>query len=181
MPTSPTSDSDECPPAATAVSFEEVYDRLKAMASRQLRRGARATLDTTALVHEVWLRFDGSRGLAFEHSAQFFAYAARAMRHVLIDRARTRMRQKAGGEWQRITFTGNAEAQPAFDGAEQILALDEALTRLERSDPRAARVVELRYFAGLSADQAAVLLQVTRRTVDRDWRYASAFLRAAVD
>jgi RNA polymerase sigma factor (TIGR02999 family) len=181
MPTNPTPGSDELPPEATAVSFEAVYDRLKAMASRQLGRGARSTMDTTALVHEVWLRFDGTRGLSFEHSAQFFAYAARAMRHVLIDRARTRMRQKAGGEWQRVTFTGNAEALPAFESAEQILALDEALTQLEQSDSRAARVVELRYFAGLSADQIAVLLQVTRRTVDRDWRYASAFLRAAVD
>lgn len=151
------------------------------MASRQLGRGARGTLDTTALVHEVWLRFDGSRALSFEHSAQFFAYAARAMRHVLIDRARARLRQKSGGEWRRVTFTGNAEALSAFDSAEQVLALDEALTRLEQSDPRAARVVELRYFAGLSAEQAAVLLQVTRRTVDRDWRYASAFLRAAVE
>jgi RNA polymerase sigma factor (TIGR02999 family) len=181
MPTSPAPGSDERPVDACAVSFEAVYDRLKAMASRQLGRNARGTLDTTALVHEVWLRFDGSRGLSFEHSAQFFAYAARAMRHVLIDRARARMRQKAGGEWLRVTFTANAEALSAFDGAEQVLALDEALQRLEQSDARAARVVELRYFAGLSAEQVAVLLQVTRRTVDRDWRYASAFLRAAID
>lgn len=181
MPTSQTPGSDEQPIEVATVSFEAVYDRLKAMASRQLGRGARGTLDTTALVHEVWLRFDGSRALSFEHSAQFFAYAARAMRHVLIDRARARLRQKSGGEWRRVTFTGNAEALSAFDSAEQVLALDEALTRLELSDPRAARVVELRYFAGLSADQAAVLLQVTRRTVDRDWRYASAFLRAAVE
>jgi len=173
--------SDAPEAASPAVSFDAVYDRLKAMASRQLGRGARNTLDTTALVHEAWLRFESARNLSFEHSAQFFAYAARAMRHVLIDHARARMRHKAGGEWMRVTFTANADSVPAIDSAEQVLALDEALNRLELTDARAARVVELRYFAGLSADQIAELLKVTRRTVDRDWRYASAFLHAAID
>ncbi len=164
-----------------AAGFEKVYDRLKAMASRQLGRGGRNTLDTTALVHEVWLKFEAGRHLSFEHSAQFFAYAARAMRHVLIDRARARMRQKAGGDWMRVTFSANAGDLSAFDSAEQVLALDAALNQLEQSDPRAAKVVELRYFAGLSTDQVAELLQVTRRTVDRDWRFASAYLHAAID
>ena len=181
MPTPPMPIAKDSGNSDSLADFEAVYDRLKGMASRQLGRGARGTLDTTALVHEAWLRFDGARNLSFEHSAQLFAYAARAMRHVLIDRARARMRQKAGGEWMRVTFTGNAEALSAFDSAEQVLALDEALTRLEQTDARAARVVELRYFAGLSADQVAALLQVTRRTVDRDWRYASAFLHAVID
>lgn len=181
--TTPTAepDAEQGANGASAASFEAVYDRLKAMASRQLGRGARGTLETTALVHEAWLRFEGARGLSFEHSAQFFDYAARAMRPVLIDRARARMRQKAGGDWMRVTFTANAQALSAFDGAHQILALDEALTRLEETDARAARVVELRYFAGLSADQVAAILHVTRRTVDRDWRYASAFLHTSLD
>ena len=179
MPDSQASDAPE--PKPPAISFEAVYDRLKAMASRQLGRGCRNTLDTTALVHEAWLKFEAARPLSFEHSAQFFAYAARAMRHVLIDRARARMRQKAGGEWVRITFTANADDVSAIDSAEQIIALDSALNRLELTDSRAARVVELRYFAGLSADEVAKLLEVTRRTVDRDWRYASAFLHAAID
>ena len=163
------------------IGFEAVYDRLKAMASRQLARGSRNTLDTTALVHEAWLKFEAGRGLSFEHSAQFFAYAARAMRHVLIDRARARLRQKSGGEWMRVTFTANAEAFAAFDSAEHVVALDEALQRLEQTDARAAKVVELRYFAGLSPEQVADLLQVTRRTVDRDWRFANAFLHAATE
>ena len=162
------------------IGFEAVYDRLKAIASRQLGRGARHTLDTTALVHEAWLKFGSNQGLSFEHSAQFFAYAARAMRHVLIDRARARLRQKAGGEWMRVTFTANAEGISALDSAEQVIALDQALSRLEQADARAARVVELRYFAGLSPEQVAELLQVTRRTVDRDWRFANAFLHAAI-
>ena len=167
--------------ANALIGFELVYDRLKAMASRQLGRGSRNTLDTTALVHEAWLKFEAGRDLSFEHSAQFFAYAARAMRHVLIDRARARMRQKAGGDWMRVTFTANASDLSALDSAEQVLALDAALNQLEQSDPRAAKVVELRYFAGLSPEQIAELLKVTRRTVDRDWRFASAFLHAAID
>jgi RNA polymerase sigma factor (TIGR02999 family) len=169
------------PDTDSADAFEAVYDRLKAMASRQLARGARGTLDTTALVHEAFLRVDGVRNLSFEHTAQFFAYAARAMRHVLVDRARARSRQKAGGEWLRVTFTANADAQLALDGAEQVLALDEALQQLEATDARAAQVVELRYFAGLAPEQIAAILKLTRRTVDRDWRFARAFLHAALD
>src|SRR5262245_51540993 len=142
---------DQASPAQpAAVHFEAVYDRLKAMASRQLARGARGTLDTTALVHEAWLRFAAGHALSFEPSAQFFAYAARAMRHVLVDRARARMRHKAGGQWLRVTLTGNDEARSALESAEQALALDDALTRLALVDERAAQVVELRYFAGLS-------------------------------
>ena len=164
-----------------AISFDVVYDRLKTLASRQLAHGAHNTLDTTALVHEVYLRLDGGRELAFAHPAQFFAYSARAMRHVLVDRARTRMRQKAGGDWLRVTFTANAEAQPAIESAEQALALEEALIKLEQTDERAARVVELRYFVGLTPEQVANVLGVTRRTIDRDWRYARAFLHAALE
>lgn len=173
--------SDSSEPVASAVSFEAVYDRLKAMASRQLANRGHHTLDTTALVHEAWLRFAANRNLSFAHSAQFFAYAARAMRHILIDRARARLRHKAGGEWVRVNITANADALSAIDSAEQVLELDSALALLEKADARAAKVVELRYFAGLSADQIAEVLQVTRRTIDRDWRYASAFLHAAID
>jgi len=171
------------PPGADAsvdALFDAVYDRLKAMASRQLARGARNTLDTTALVHELYLRIDRERELAFEHPAQFFAYAARAMRHLLADRARARLRLKHGGDWIRTTLATDAGDALALTGAEQALALDEALSRLEADDPRAARVVELRYFAGLPAERIADLLQLTRRTVDRDWRYARAFLHSAL-
>jgi RNA polymerase sigma factor (TIGR02999 family) len=180
--------SEPAPPVAgipagspTGISFEALYDRLKALASSQLARGARNTLETTALVHEMYLRLDGGRELQFEHPAQFFSYAARAMRHVLVDRARGRMRQKAGGDWVKVTFTANPEAQPAIESAEQALALEEALLKLEQTDERAARVVELRYFAGLAPEQIADVLGVTRRTIDRDWRYARAFLHAALE
>lgn len=162
------------------VSFEAVYERLKGMAHRHLSGGARGTLDTTALVHELYLRMDGGNALKFEHPAQFFSYAARAMRHLLMNRARDRMRHKAGGEWVRTTFASLDDAALTNASSEQALALEEALGQLEASDPRAERVFELRYFAGLSAEQISELLGQTRRTTDRDWRYARAFLIAAL-
>ncbi|MEO8460052.1 MAG: ECF-type sigma factor [Dokdonella sp.] len=176
------SSSDESGSAADSISptFEAVYDRLKELAHRQLSGGARGTLDTTALVHELYLRMEGSKGLAFERSAQFFAYAARAMRHLLMNRARDRLRQKAGGEWARVTFGTSDDAALTIASSEQALAMEEALGQLEASDARAERVFELRYFAGLSAEQIAELLGVTRRTADRDWRYARAFLISAL-
>jgi len=156
--------------------FAEVYQRLKAMAGRRLAaRGRDVTLDTTALVHELYLRIGTRAELTFAHPAQFFSYAARAMRHLLGDRARDRLRQRAGGDWTRVTLTG-ADGQLAVDSAAQALAIDEALQRLESADERAARVVELRYFAGLTLEQVAETLGLTRRTIDRDWRFARAFL-----
>ena len=161
--------------------FNALYDQLKTIANRQLARGARGTLDTTAVVHELYLRINTSRELAFEHPAQFLTYAARAMRHLLIDRARAHMRQKAGGEWVRTTLTANAEGIAEIASAEEALALDEALTQLALTDERAAHVVELRYFAGLAPEQVAEVLNLTRRTIDRDWRYACAFLHSALE
>ena len=163
------------PAAGADALFDAVYARLKAMAGRQLAGRERGSIDTTALVHELYLRLSSRRELEFQHPAQFFAYAARAMRHLLCDRARDRLRQRAGGEWHKITLTGS-DQQLAIDSAEQALALDEALALLEKEDERAARVVELRYFAGLQLEQIADMLGVTRRTVDRDWRFARAYL-----
>jgi RNA polymerase sigma factor (TIGR02999 family) len=160
--------------------FDAVYARLKAMAGRQLAgRRAGSSLDTTALVHELYLRVCAKRELQFDHPAQFFAYAARAMRHLLSDRARDRLRQQMGGDWQRITFSGTEE-QLAIDSAEQTLALDAALNRLEKIDARAAQVVELHFFSGLGMEQIAEFLQLTRRTVHRDWSFARAFLHDAL-
>jgi len=160
----------------TDTLFGQVYDRLKAMAGRQLGSG-RNTLDATGLVHELYLRIGGERGLVFAHPDQFFTYAARAMRHLLADRARGRMRQRAGGEWVRTTLTGS-DWRLALDSAEQALELDEAMKKLEAVDERAARVVELLCFAGLEQEQAAAVLGVAGRTVARDWRFARAFLKS---
>ena len=128
MPTAERTASDR----PTEIAFDAVYERLKALASRQLAHGTRGTLDKTALVHEVFLRLEGARELSFGHSAQFFAYAARATRHVLVDRARARLRNKAGGDWLRITLTATGAMQLAIASAEQTLALDEALTNSSR-------------------------------------------------
>lgn len=156
--------------------FSEVYDRLKAMAGKRLSSQPGHSLQTTALVHELYLRMQ-SGDLAFDEPAQFFAYAARAMRHLLLDRARDRLSLRAGGHWHAVTLSAIDE-QLAIDSAEQALALEAALERLEREDARAARGVELLYFAGLTLEQVADVLDLSRRTVDRDWRFARAFLRA---
>ncbi|MEO8460235.1 MAG: ECF-type sigma factor [Dokdonella sp.] len=157
--------------------FATVYARLKAMAGRQRAHGrSDATLETTALVHELYLRMSTHRELAFEHQAQFFSYAARAIRHLLADRARDRLRERAGGQWVRVTLTSGDE-QLALESAEQALALDAALQRLAENDARAAQVLELHYFAGLTVAQIAAALDLAPSTVDRDWRYARAFLK----
>ena len=165
---------------APELSFDSVYERLKILAHRQLSGNQRATLDTTALVHELYLRMDGRTPLTFQHAGQFFTYAAKAMRNLLINRARDRMRQKAGGEWAPVTLGVEDHAQLAIASAEQALAIDEALGQLEEKDARAARVFELRYFAGLVPEQIAEIAGITRRTADRDWRYACAFLANAL-
>lgn len=178
--------NDALPPAGTATAarnadalFAEVYDRLKVMAGRNLRSRARGTLDTTALVHELYLRVSANDELSFSDPKQFFSYAAQAMRHLLTDRARERLRLRAGGDWQRTTLTGS-DFRLAIESAEKALALDAALRRLEAMDERAARVVELTCFAGLSQEQVADMLGVAQRTVVRDWRFARAFLKAEV-
>jgi RNA polymerase sigma factor (TIGR02999 family) len=178
------SDASEAPensaPQSTDALFADMYSQLKAMAMRQLARTPPgSTLETTALVHELYLRMSGNHELNFGHRARFFGYAARAMRHLLADRARDRMRMRAGGEWQRITLTGSDD-QLAIDSAEQAIALDAALQRLEAADARAAQVLELHYFAGLTAEQIAETLDLARSTVDRDCRFARAFLKTDI-
>ncbi|MBN8482183.1 MAG: sigma-70 family RNA polymerase sigma factor [Xanthomonadales bacterium] len=156
--------------------FSEVYARLKAMASRRTAASG-ATLDTTALVHELYLRMQHGDGLRFEAPAQFFGYAAQAMRHLLANRARDRLRLRAGGDWARVTLDAHDE-RLAVESAQEAMGLEESLQALEQSNARAARVIELRYFAGLPVEQVADLLGVDRRTVHRDWRFARAFLNA---
>jgi RNA polymerase sigma factor (TIGR02999 family) len=155
--------------------FGEVYSELKRMAHGRLAGVRDAALDTTELVHELYLRMGHQHDLEFAQRAQFFAYAARAMRHLLLDRARDFKRLRAGGDWQRVTLDAD-DAALAIDQADEALAIEEALTQLAATDARAARVLELRYFAGLSIDQTAEVLGVAPRSVDRDWQFARAFL-----
>lgn len=172
-------DDDASPsPMPSDALFAQVYDRLKSMASRKLPAHG-ATLQTTALVHELYLRMQTGRDLGFDAPAQFFAYAARAMRHLLRDRARDRLRLRAGGEWERKPLDAD-DPGLAIDDASEALALDEALDALERVNARAAQVVELRYFAGLSELEIAELLQRSERSIRRDWQKARMFLLSSM-
>ncbi|HMF12181.1 MAG TPA: sigma-70 family RNA polymerase sigma factor [Gemmataceae bacterium] len=150
-----------------------VYDELRKLAARRLAQEKPGqTLQATALVHEAYLRLVGNQD--FENRRHFFAAAAEAMRHVLVDRARRRKRTKQGGGWQRVPLD---EAIAASTSApDELLAIDEALTRLEKDDPQAAAVVKLRYFAGLSADETAHSLGISRASVYRHWNFARAWL-----
>ena len=172
-------DSAPSPQQPADAMFLGVYERLKAMASRQRVNAGSATLNTTALVHELYLKLSTSGELVFAEPAQFFDYAAQAMRHILIDRARSRMSLKRGGD---VHMEGeSAAAQVADATPERLLELDDALRHLEREDQRAARLVALHYFAGLSLPEIAAMIGVTTRTLNYDWRFARAFLYKLLD
>lgn len=151
-----------------------VYNELRQLAEGYFRaERADHTLQTTALVHEAWLRLTGSRELSWENRRHFFGIAAQAMRQVLVDHARRRGAEKRDGGHQ-VTLEDDVLATAAPD--EDILGVDEALSRLAGVAPRAARVVELRYFAGFSIEQTAETLDVSVATVKRDWLSARAWL-----
>jgi RNA polymerase sigma factor (TIGR02999 family) len=155
--------------------FEAVYAELRAIAHRQLRHfPAHQTLDTTALVHEAYLKFSRQEHWSVDNRLHFFGLAARAMRSLVIDRARRRRRAKRGGDSPLVELDEEMIATPTR--ATELLAIDEALTRLETADPELAQLVEWRFFAGLSIDEIAELLGVSDRTVKRRWRSARAFL-----
>jgi RNA polymerase sigma factor (TIGR02999 family) len=155
--------------------FALVYGELRGVARGQLRRlPGKDTLSTTALVNETYLKLAGERAWSARDRSHFFALAARAMRQILVDHARRRSRQKRGGGEVPVSL---AEALvPAPDRAEELLALDAALARLEGVDAELARIVEWRFFGGLSVEEVAALLEVSDRTVKRHWRAARAFL-----
>jgi RNA polymerase sigma factor (TIGR02999 family) len=152
--------------------FPLVYDELRRLAGGQLRRHAPSpTLQATGLVHEAYLKMVGGAGVPAADRAHFLAIAARAMRQVLIDRARGRARQKRGGGWQQTTLSdGHRVLDLAMD---DVLALDRALAELE---PRQREVVEYRFFAGMEEAEIAGVLGVSERTVRRDWVKARAWL-----
>jgi len=156
-----------------------VYDELRAVARRQLRRWRPGqTLDTTALVHEAYLRLVDQAGATWQDRAHFLSVAGVAMRHILVDAARRRAAKKRGGEDLRISLDEmRLEPGQGVDSqAVQILALDEALTSLAARNERLSHLVELRFFAGLTEEETAQTLGTSERTVRRDWRKARAFL-----
>jgi RNA polymerase sigma factor (TIGR02999 family) len=157
-----------------------VYEHLRAIASRQLAmREGGGTLSPTGLVHEAYLKLVDQSGVTWKDRAHFFALASVAMRHVLVDRAKARFAQKREGALQRVSLDSNRI--PADDQAQTMLDINDAVQRLAVLDPRLARVVECRFFAGLNDDETAEALGITRRTVQRDWAKARMLLRRALE
>jgi RNA polymerase sigma factor (TIGR02999 family) len=165
-----------------------VYEQLRAIARQRMageRQGGRAhTLQATALVHEAYARLVGSPSNEpkWDSKAHFFVAAAEAMRRILIEHARAKLAEKRGGSDRRRLDLAIADVADlaAEHNAEEILALDEAFVRLQEQEPRAAEVVRLRFYAGLSVDEAAAALGVSPRTVELDWSYARAWLFRAL-
>lgn len=163
-----------------------VYEQLRRAAQQQLAGepagGAGQTLSATCLVHEAYLRLIGPREVPWAGQAHFYAAAAEAMRRLLVDRARARAGPKRGGGHKRAAL--DLRALPALDTPEQsggFLILDDAISRLESADPQAAAVVRLRFFAGLTVDQAAAALGISAPTVKRRWAFARAWLKDAIE
>lgn len=156
-----------------------VYDELRHLAGQRMRRERPDhLLQTTALVHEAYLRLVDQKSVRWETRAHFFAVAAQVMRHILVDYARGRQRAKRGGGHADVPLHEVAILSDAH--IEELMAVHSALENLTALDPRKAKVFELRYFGGLSVDEAAVALSVSPATVARDWRMAKAWLRREI-
>ena len=168
-------------PSAASQLLPLVYDQLRGLAAHKLaHEHPGQTLQPTALVHEAYLRLVGAENQPqeWEGRGHFFAAAAEAMRRILVENARRKHRQKRGGGRAAQVLEPDLVAAPEV--SEDLLALDEALTRLAHVNPRAARLVHLRYFGGLTIQQAAEVLGISSRTADADWAYARAWLLAAI-
>ena len=156
--------------------FTAVYPQLRRIAARFLRNERDGhTLEPGALVNELFLRLLGSKPIDFKDRAHFFAIAAQIMRHILVDHARARVAEKRGGPQHRLSLSAVEGWNPVCRN-EDLLLLDRTLAKLEKADPRAARVVELRFFGGLQEEEVAEVLQVSVITVKRDWKVAKAWL-----
>jgi RNA polymerase sigma factor (TIGR02999 family) len=167
------------PPASAEELLPLVYDELRQRAELYMRRERLGhTLQPTALVHEAYLKLVDQSRVNWRGRTHFFAVGANIMRRLLIDHARGRGREKRGGGWQRVTL---AESLPPSNDpnldVEQLLSLNSALEKLARLDERQAKMVELRFFAGLTVDEVAHLLGVSKRTVEDDWMHARAWLK----
>lgn len=156
--------------------FVRVYDELKQVARKQLAGSSAPTLNTTGLVHEAYLKLARPHGHDLQGRTHFFALAARAMRQIVIDHARARLSDKRGGTELHVEFDDACNVAGSDLGVDELLRLDSALTRLGSEEPRLAEIVELRFFAGLSISEIALLQAISERTINRDWRRAKAQL-----
>ena len=169
-------------PCAAEQLLPLVYDELRRLAARRLAREASGqSLAATDLVHEAYLRLVGADGEArgWDSRGHFFAAAAEAMRRILVERARRKQAEKRGGRCQRVPLD---DADPGYTPTEdEVLAIDEALTRLAAEDPQAARLIQLRYFAGLSVEDAAAMVGLSRSSAYEHWAYARVRIRCLLD
>ena len=153
-----------------------VHAELRRIAQRQMNQERPGhTLQATALVNEAYLKLAGQQGFEWQNRAHFFAVAAQVMRHILIDHARAHARDKRGGGAVQVSLDEGAVL--AAEQAEHVIALDEALRTLEQVDPQKGKIVELRYFGGLSVEEAAEALDISPATVKREWATARAWLK----
>ena len=156
-----------------------VYDELRRLARRHLGREGGDRPQTTALVHEAYLRLVDQHSVRWQNRAHFYAIAARLMRRILIDHARARVTDRRGGGAPHVAL--DAAAEVSSERADQLVALDDALLRLAEVDPRKSRVVELRFFGGMSVEETAEVLGISNATVMRDWSTAKAWLHRAIE
>jgi RNA polymerase sigma-70 factor, ECF subfamily len=156
-----------------------IYQSLQKIARQHLRReNSPITLQTTALVHEAYLKMIDQHSVSWQNRSHFFAIASQAMRRILVDHARNQHRLKRGGEGEKVSLEDVDVASVSPD--KNLLALDEALTQLEKLDPQQSKIVELRYFGGLSTEETAEVLKISARTVKRDWAMARGWLYRAL-
>jgi RNA polymerase sigma factor (TIGR02999 family) len=152
-----------------------VYDELQSIAHRQMLREKQGqTLQTTALVNEAYLRLVDVKNVTWQDRAHFYAVSAQMMRRILVDAARARLREKRGGGVQRLSLDEVLDEQAPRD--RELVAIDDALTELARMDERKSRVIELRFFGGLSVEETAVILKISPQSVMRDWKLAKAWM-----
>lgn len=163
--------------------FETAYPELRRLAHARLRDGGRGLLDTTALVHESYLRFQAAGALHATQRASFFAFAAQVMRSVIIDTVREHQAQRRGGEQEHVTLDSRvADGLPGGDsGADDVLLVHAALLRLAEAEPELARLVEMRYFGGFTDAEIAETLGINERTVRRHWEKARLLLLALLE
>jgi RNA polymerase sigma-70 factor (ECF subfamily) len=157
-----------------------IYDELRSLASKYLRRERPGhTLQPTALVHEAYMRLVDQTQVRWQNRAHFFGVAAQMMRRILVDHARGHSAEKRGGEFHKLSLDENIEV-PGGDRDINLVALDDALNRLDEIDPQKSKIVELRFFGGLSVEETAEVLSVSVPTVKRHWRMAKAWLHGEI-
>jgi RNA polymerase sigma factor (TIGR02999 family) len=162
-------------PAAAEKLLELVYEELRRLAANKMAREAPGqTLQPTALVHEAWLRLLGTKKQKFENRAHFFSAAAEAMRRILIDRARRKLTHRHGGDFERVALDGQDLMVPDTD--QQLLAVHEVLDKFSKEHPAQAEVVKLRYFAGMTNEETAQVLEVSVATVKNYWTFARTWI-----